>query len=710
MTKVWPGNDYPLGATYDGAGTNFSIFSEIAERVELCLFDEKGNETRFDLPEVTSFCWHGYLPNLGPGQRYGFRVHGPWAPAEGHRCNPAKLLLDPYARAIEGQVQWNEAVFPHFFNNPDGPPNDKDSAPFMPKSVVINPFFDWGNDRHPRTQSHETIVYEAHVKGFSIKHPDVPEELRGTYAGLAHPRAIEHFTRLGITAVELMPAHQFIHDKHLVERGLRNYWGYNSIGYLAPHNEYSASGQTGQQVQEFKQMVKGLHEAGIEVILDVVYNHTAEGNHLGPILSFKGIDNAAYYRLMPDDRRYYRDYTGTGNSLNMRHPHVLQLIMDSLRYWVLEMHVDGFRFDLAATLARELHDVDRLSAFFDIIQQDPVISQVKLIAEPWDVGEGGYQVGKFPPLWMEWNGKYRDCVRDYRRGQDQTLGEFAYRITGSPDLYEATGRRPYASVNFITAHDGFTLHDLVSYNEKHNEANGEDNRDGESNNRSWNCGVEGPIDDPQVNALRNRQKRNFLSTLFLSQGIPMLLGGDEIGRAQRGNNNAYCQDNEIPGLIGARRIRLYSNSRAGLFSCASSTPCFAGASGSKAVPFTAQKSRTSAGSPPTDWRWRKNNGARASPKRSEFFSMEKASIVRMPAANGSSTTAFTCCSTPTTSPCRSSSQREIGAKNGSSYWIRTSRCRKKKSSSTNQETKSRSSHAPQRCSVVLISLAAGRSW
>jgi len=369
MTKVWPGNNYPLGATYDGAGTNFSIFSEIAERVELCLFDEKGNETRFDLPEITSFCWHGYLPNLGPGQRYGFRVHGPWAPAEGHRCNPAKLLLDPYARAIEGQVQWNEAVFPHFFNNPDGPPNDKDSAPFVPKSVVINPYFDWGNDRHPRTTSHETVVYEAHVKGFSIRHPDVPEELRGTYAALAHPRAIEHFTRLGITAVELMPVHQFIHDKHLVERGLRNYWGYNSIGYLASHNEYSASGQTGQQVQEFKQMVKGLHEAGIEVILDVVYNHTAEGNHLGPILSFKGIDNAAYYRLMPDDRRYYMDYTGTGNSLNMRHPHVLQLIMDSLRYWVWEMHVDGFRFDLAATLARELHDVDRLSAFFDIIQQ-----------------------------------------------------------------------------------------------------------------------------------------------------------------------------------------------------------------------------------------------------------------------------------------------------------------------------------------------------
>jgi isoamylase len=545
MARMWPGSNYPLGATYDGAGTNFSIFSEIAERVELCLFDEHGNDTRFDLPEVTSFCWHGYLPNLGPGQRYGFRVHGPWKPEEGHRCNPAKLLLDPYARAIEGQVQWNEAVFPHFFNNPDGPPNDMDSAPFVPKSVVINPYFDWGNDRHPRTPSHETIVYEAHVKGFSIKHPDVPEELRGKYAGLGHPRAIEHFTRLGITAVELMPVHQFIHDKHLVERGLRNYWGYNSIGYLAPPNEYSASGQTGQQVQEFKQMVKGLHEAGIEVILDVVYNHTAEGNHLGPILSFKGIDNAAYYRLVPDDRRYYMDYTGTGNSLNMRHPHVLQLIMDSLRYWVQEMHVDGFRFDLAATLARELHDVDRLSAFFDIIHQDPVIRQVKLIAEPWDVGEGGYQVGNFPPLWMEWNGKYRDCVRDYWRGQDQTLGEFAYRFTGSPDLYEATGRKPYASVNFITAHDGFTLHDLVSYNEKHNEANGEDNRDGENNNRSWNCGVEGPTDDPQVNALRNRQKRNFLSALFLSQGVPMLLGGDEIARTQRGNNNAYCQDNEI---------------------------------------------------------------------------------------------------------------------------------------------------------------------
>jgi isoamylase len=545
MGKVWPGNNYPLGAFYDGAGTNFSIFSEIADRVELCLFDEGGTETKFDLPEVTSFCWHGYLPNVGPGQRYGFRVHGPWKPEEGHRCNPAKLLLDPYARAIEGQARWNEAVFAYSFDNPDGPSNDIDSAPFMPKCVVTTPYFDWGNDRHPRTQWHETIIYEVHVKGFSINHTDIPDELRGTYAGLAHPKAIEYFTRLGVTAIELMPVHQFIQDSHLLERGLRNYWGYNSIGFLAPHDEYSAAGKNGQQVQEFKQMVKALHEAGIEVILDVVYNHTAEGNHLGPMLSLRGIDNAAYYRLMADDRRHYMDYTGTGNSLNMRHPHVLQLIMDSLRYWILEMHVDGFRFDLASTLARELHDVDRLSAFFDIIQQDPMISQVKLIAEPWDIGEGGYQVGQFPPLWLEWNGKYRDCVRDYWRGEDQTLGEFAYRFTGSSDLYEMTGRKPYASINFITAHDGFTLNDLVSYNDKHNEANGEESRDGESHNRSWNCGAEGPTEDPEVNKLRDRQKRNFLATLFLSQGIPMLLGGDEIGRSQNGNNNGYCQDNEI---------------------------------------------------------------------------------------------------------------------------------------------------------------------
>ena len=545
MSKVWPGSNYPLGTSHDGTGTNFSVFSEVADRVELCLFDEDGTESRFDLPEVTSFCWHGYLPGVGPGQRYGFRVHGPWKPEDGHRCNPAKLLLDPYARAIEGQVKWNEAVFSYSFDNPDGPSNDIDSAPFMPKCVVTTPYFDWGNDRHPRTQWHETIIYEVHVKGFSINHPDVPTELRGTYAGLGHPKAVDYFTRLGVTAIELMPVHQFIHDAHLLERGLRNYWGYNSIGFLAPHDEYSAAGKNGQQVQEFKQMVKALHEADIEVILDVVYNHTAEGNHLGPMLSFRGIDNAAYYRLTGEDRRYYMDYTGTGNSLNMRHPHVLQLTMDSLRYWILEMHVDGFRFDLASTLARELHEVDRLSAFFDIIQQDPVVSRVKLIAEPWDVGEGGYQVGQFPPLWLEWNGKYRDCVRDYWRGQDQTLGEFAYRLTGSSDLYETTGRKPYASINFVTAHDGFTLNDLVSYNEKHNEANGEENRDGESHNRSWNCGAEGPTDDPEVNKLRDRQKRNFLATLFLSQGIPMLLGGDEIGRSQNGNNNGYCQDNEI---------------------------------------------------------------------------------------------------------------------------------------------------------------------
>ena len=546
--KIYPGHPFPLGATYDGRyegkGTNFSLFSEVAERVELCLFED-GHETRVDLPEVTAFCWHGYLPDVGPGQRYGFRVHGPWDPAEGYRCNPNKLLLDPYAKAIEGQVEWNEAVFPYHFGNPDSK-NDLDSAPFCPKSVVTDPSFDWGGDCPPCIRAHETVIYEVHVKGFTKRHPGVPPELRGTYAGLAHPAAIAHLKRLGITAVELMPVHHFVQDSLLLERGLRNYWGYNSIGYLAPHDEYAAAGGfAGEQVQEFKRMVKALHQEGIEVILDVVYNHTAEGNHMGPVLSFKGIDNAAYYRLVEGDRRYYMDYTGTGNSLNMRHPHVLQLIMDSLRYWILEMHVDGFRFDLAATLARELHDVDRLSSFFDIIQQDPVISQVKLIAEPWDVGEGGYQVGNFPPLWSEWNGKYRDHVRDYWRGAEGTLDEFAYRFTGSSDLYALTGRRPSASINFVTAHDGFTLRDLVSYNEKHNEANGEGNNDGESHNRSWNHGVEGPTDDPQINALRARQQRNFLATLFLSQGIPMLLGGDEMGRTQGGNNNAYCQDNEI---------------------------------------------------------------------------------------------------------------------------------------------------------------------
>ncbi|MDP9192191.1 MAG: glycogen debranching protein GlgX [Acidobacteriota bacterium] len=542
--SIWPGKPYPLGATWDGVGTNFSVFSEVAERIELCFFDADGRETRTDLPETRAFIFHGYLPNVGPGQRYGYRVHGPWDPENGHRCNPNKLLLDPYGKAIDGPVRWNETVFPYRFHQPDTLRNDADSAPFMPKSVIISPYFDWDSDHPPHTPWHQTIIYETHVKGFTMRHPGIPENLRGTYAGLAHPAAIKYLCELGVTAVELLPVHQFIHSKHLLDRGLRNYWGYDSIAYFAPHNEYAASGALGQQVTEFKQMVKAMHEEGIEVILDVVYNHTAEGNHLGPMLSMKGIDNTAYYRTVPGQPRYYMDYTGTGNSLNMRHPHVLQLIMDSLRYWLLEMHVDGFRFDLAATLARELHDVDRLSAFFDIIQQDPVISQVKLIAEPWDVGEGGYQVGNFPSLWSEWNGKYRDVVRDYWRGTDQTLDEFATRLTGSSDLYAANGRRPYASINFITAHDGFTLRDLVSYNEKHNEANLEDNRDGAIDNRSWNCGVEGPTDDAGIEQLRSRQQRNFLTTLFLSQGVPMILGGDEFGRTQHGNNNGYAQDNE----------------------------------------------------------------------------------------------------------------------------------------------------------------------
>jgi isoamylase len=542
--RVWPGDPYPLGATYDGSGTNFSVFSEVAERVDLCLFDEEGQEKRIDLSEASGYCWHAYLPEVLPGQRYGYRVHGPWNPSEGHRCCPTKLLLDPYSKAIDGRVKWNEAVFSYRFDNPSER-NTDDSAPYMPKSVVVSPFFDWAADRLPHIPWNETIVYETHVKGLTKLHPDIPESIRGTYEGLAHPVVLKHLHYLGVTAVELQPVHHFIHDSHLVEKGLSNYWGYNSIGYLAVHDEYAASPLVGRQVQEFKTMVKTLHENGIEVILDVVYNHTAEGNHLGPVLSFKGIDNAAYYRLMQDDRQYYMDYTGTGNSMNMRHPHVLQLIMDSLRYWVTEMHVDGFRFDLAATLARELHDVDRLSAFFDLIQQDPVVSQVKLIAEPWDVGEGGYQVGNFPPAWSEWNGRYRDTIRDYWRGEGAHLGDFAYRLTGSPDLYEMTGRRPYASINFVTAHDGFTLRDLVSYNEKHNEANGEDNRDGENHNRSWNCGVEGPTGDREIKKLRARQQRNFLTTLFLSQGIPMMLGGDEMGRTQGGNNNAYCQDNEI---------------------------------------------------------------------------------------------------------------------------------------------------------------------
>ena len=539
-----PGRSYPLGATYDGAGTNFSLFSEVAERVELCLVDDDGTETRVEVGEVDAFCWHVYLPAVGPGQRYGYRVHGPWKPSEGLRCNPNKLLIDPYAKAVVGEVDWDQACFAYDFGAPDSR-NDDDSGPHVPLSVVINPFFDWRNDRHPDIPLHKTVIYEVHVKGFTATHPDVPEALRGTYAGLGQPAIIDHLTSLGVTAVELLPVHQFIHDAHLVDRSLRNYWGYNSIAFLAPHAAYAANGDLAEQVQEFKELVRTLHDAGIEVILDVVYNHTAEGNHLGPQLSMKGIDNPAYYRLVPDEPQFYYDTTGTGNSLNARHPHTLQLIMDSLRYWVTECHVDGFRFDLASTLARELHEVDRLATFFDLIQQDPIVSQVKLIAEPWDVGEGGYQVGNFPALWSEWNGKYRDTVRDFWRGEPSTLGEFAERFTGSSDLYQGDGRRPVASINFVTAHDGFTLRDLVSYNEKHNDANGEGGADGESHNRSWNCGVEGPTDDPEVQELRARQQRNMLTTLLLSQGVPMLLGGDELGRTQGGNNNAYCQDNEI---------------------------------------------------------------------------------------------------------------------------------------------------------------------
>ena len=542
--KVWPGQPYPLGATYDGSGTAFSVFSESASKIELCLFDDEGRETGIELPEVTALCWHGYLPGVAPGQRYGFRVHGPWEPEKGQRFQPQKLLLDPYAKAVEGAPTWDPALWSYRFDAP-AERNDTDSAPFVPRSVVTNPFFDWRGDQAPRVKWNDTVVYEAHVKGFTQRHPGVPEQQRGSYAGLGSKAAIDHFVKLGVTAVELMPVHQFVTSQNLKERGLSNYWGYDTVCFLAPHNAYASGGQRGQQVQEFKEMVRSLHAAGIEVILDVVYNHTAEGNHLGPVLSFKGIDNRAYYRLVDDNPQLYMDYTGTGNSLNMRHPNVLQLVMDSLRYWILEMHVDGFRFDLASTLARGLHDVDRLSAFFDLIQQDPVVSQVKLIAEPWDVGADGYQVGNFPPLWTEWNGKFRDGMRDFWRGEDFRLAEFESRFTGSSDLYASTGRSPFASINFVTAHDGFTLRDLVSYDGKHNEANREENRDGTNDNRSWNCGVEGPSDDPAILALRARQQRNLLSTLLLATGVPMLCGGDEIGRTQNGNNNAYCQDNEI---------------------------------------------------------------------------------------------------------------------------------------------------------------------
>jgi isoamylase len=550
---VLRGAPAPAGASWDGGGVNFAVFSENAEAVELCLFDsdDPSRQTAsLRLREVTAHVWHGYVPGLGPGQLYGYRVHGPYAPREGDRFNPAKLLLDPYARAVAGRVDWEAPVFGYRIGHPraDLSVDARDNAWGVPKGVVIDPAFDWGDDRPPATPWSETIIYEAHVKGATARHPEVPEALRGTYAGLASPAFLEHLTGLGVTAIELLPVHHFLDDHSLVEKGLRNYWGYNTLNYFAPDARYSSDGDRGGQVAEFKAMVKAMHAAGIEVILDVVYNHTAEGNHLGPTLSFRGLDNRAYYRLTEDEPRYYMDYTGTGNSMNMLHPEVLKLIMDSLRYWVTEMHVDGFRFDLAATLARELHEVDRLSAFFDIIHQDPIISGVKLIAEPWDLGPGGYQVGNFPVLWAEWNGKYRDAVRSYWRGDRHAMAELGYRLTGSSDLYGSDGRRPTASINFITAHDGFTLHDLVSYERKHNEVNGEGNRDGHDHNISSNHGVEGPTDDPAIRAVRERQKRNFLATLLCSQGVPMILGGDEIGRTQHGNNNAYCQDNEISWL------------------------------------------------------------------------------------------------------------------------------------------------------------------
>jgi isoamylase len=544
--ETWPGAAYPLGATFDGSGTNFALFSEVAERVELCLFEEEDGErteTRVEVTDVDAYVWHVYLPQVQPGQLYGYRVHAPWDPAQGLRGNPAKLLLDPYAKATSGEVHWGQSVFSHQFEDPMAI-NEEDSAPHTLLGVVVNPYYDWEGDRLLRTPYSETVIYEAHVKGLTQLHPDVPEDLRGTYAGVAHSAVTDHLTRLGVTAIELMPVHQFLHDGALVERGLRNYWGYNTIGFFAPHADYAAGADQGHQVQEFKAMVKSLHAAGIEVILDVVYNHTAEGNHMGPTLSFKGIDNQAYYRLVEDDQQYYMDYTGTGNSLNVRNPHSLQLIMDSLRYWVTEMHVDGFRFDLAATLAREFYDVDRLSTFFELVQQDPVVSQVKLIAEPWDIGPGGYQVGNFPPQWTEWNGAYRDTVRDFWRGAPD-LGGFASRLAGSADLYENSGRRPVASINFVTAHDGFTLHDLVSYEQKHNEANGEDNNDGADDNRSDNHGVEGPTDQPEVLQARARDQRNLLATLLLSQGVPMISHGDELGRTQQGNNNGYAQDSEL---------------------------------------------------------------------------------------------------------------------------------------------------------------------
>jgi isoamylase len=565
---VLPGRPDPLGATWDGSGVNFAIYSERAEGVDLCLFDDRNapeSET-ITLREQTAFVWHCYLPAVQPGQLYGYRVHGPYDPPQGFRFNASKLLIDPYARAIAGKADWEAPLFPYRLGDPaeDLAKDEQDSTLGVPKSVVVSPYFDWEQDRPPKIPLSDSIVYELHVKGFTMRHPEVPRELRGAYAGVASKAAITYLKKLGVTAVELMPVHDFLDDKNLIDRGLSNYWGYNTTNFFAPDARYSSSGDTGAQVAEFKSMVKALHREGIEVILDVVYNHTSEGNHMGPMLSFRGVDNTTYYRAMADNPRYYMDYTGTGNSLNVRHPQVLKLIMDSLRYWVEEMHVDGFRFDLAAALARELHDVDRLSAFFDVIHQDPVISQVKLIAEPWDVGEGGYQVGQFPVLWAEWNGKYRDTVRRYWKSDPGQLSDLAYRLMGSSDLYQHDGRRPYASINFVTAHDGFTLHDLVSYNDKHNEANGEDNRDGANDNNSWNMGVEGPTDNPEINELRERQKRNFLATLLLSQGVPMICGGDEIDRDQHGNNNAYCQDSELAWYdwdLNAERLSLLEFTR-----------------------------------------------------------------------------------------------------------------------------------------------------
>lgn len=549
----YTGSAFPLGATWDGKGVNFALFSQNATGVDLCLFDKTedvSETTKIKITECTGYIWHVYIPDLQPGQLYGYRVSGPYEPQNGHRFNPNKVLLDPYAKSISGTINWHDSLFGYEINNEqeDLSFSDSDSSAFVPKSVVIDPRFEWQEDKPLRIPFHESIIYELHVKGFTKLNTEIPENLRGTYAGIAHPASINYLKELGVTAVELMPVHHFITDRYLKEKDLTNYWGYNTIGFFSPDVRYASGGTRGEQVFEFKHMVKELHQAGIEVILDVVYNHTGEGNQMGPTLSFKGVDNASYYRLTEEDKRYYMDYTGTGNTLNANLPNVLRLIMDSLRYWVLEMHVDGFRFDLASTLARELHEVDRLSSFFDIIHQDPVLSQVKLIAEPWDIGEGGYQVGNFPPGWSEWNGKYRDCMRDFWRGSDSMLGEFAERFTGSSDLYMGDSRKPTASINFITAHDGFTLNDLVSYNDKHNEQNGEDNKDGESNNRSWNSGAEGPTEDEAVIALRKQQQRNFLATLFLSQGVPMLVAGDESGRTQNGNNNAYCQDNELSWL------------------------------------------------------------------------------------------------------------------------------------------------------------------